>query len=281
MWRRASPAHSPENHPAVGHVVFRPPDDLSEYVQVLWLGGGLPGPGTVHREVIPDGNTDILVGLSPTDCRIHLFGPATRRAIMATPLETVLFGLRFHPGMAPVLADVASADLTDSCVELDGLWGMSRAELGERLAAAPDRRDAMLFFRDILRASPKRHMTTGVCRRASRLAREGAGIVRVGELARLAGIGRRRLERIFQSDMGMAPKTFLRLLRLQRAVLGLCDCPAGQARLACDCGFSDQAHMVREFRDLVGKTPIQTARILHARLVADELTPGVAIHDLT
>lgn len=281
MRRGASPARPMEGHPAAEHGVFSPPGDLSEDVQVLWFGGGSPEPGIVHREIIPDGNTDVLVGVSPADCRIHLFGPATRRAIMASPPDTFFFGLRFHPGMAPALADVSPADLTDSCLELDGLFGRSRDELGERLAAAPDRHEAMLYLREMLRASPKRYMSTPACRRASRLAREGAGLVRVGDLASLAGIGRRRLERTFLADMGMAPKTFLRLVRLQRAVLGLGERRASQASLACDCGFSDQAHMVREFRDLVGKTPIQTARALHVRLAADEISPGLAIHDLT
>ena len=78
----------------------------------------------------------------------------------------------------------------------------------------------------------------------------------------------------------MTPKVFLRLVRLQRVVAGLGEYPGNQARLAGDCGFSDQAHMVREFRKLLGKTPVQAARTLRSHLRVDDVPPETSLYDL-
>jgi transcriptional regulator GlxA family with amidase domain len=69
-------------------------------------------------------------------------------------------------------------------------------------------------------------------------------------------VGERRLHRRFEAAIGYGPKTFQRVLRLQRA-LGL----AGRgtqprlALIAAAAGYADQAHMSRELRALTGRSP--------------------------
>ncbi|MER9841163.1 AraC family transcriptional regulator [Mesorhizobium australicum] len=54
---------------------------------------------------------------------------------------------------------------------------------------------------------------------------------------------------------GIGPKTLSRIVRFNRA-LGLSRQQAsGWADIAADCGYADQAHLAREFRDLAGETP--------------------------
>ncbi|WP_322752369.1 helix-turn-helix domain-containing protein [Frankia sp. Cas3] len=66
----------------------------------------------------------------------------------------------------------------------------------------------------------------------------------------------RRLNRRFMSRIGLAPKRFSRVRRFQRLLraAGGRDDP-DWARLAVDCGFYDQAHLINDFRDLSGLTP--------------------------
>jgi AraC-like DNA-binding protein len=59
----------------------------------------------------------------------------------------------------------------------------------------------------------------------------------------------------------MPPKTVARILRFQRAVRIL---KAGRqvrwTELALDCGYYDQAHMIREFGEFAGRTPTEFMR---------------------
>jgi AraC-like DNA-binding protein len=82
---------------------------------------------------------------------------------------------------------------------------------------------------------------------------EGAGDD-VNELARVQSVSRRQLERDFRHWLGVAPATYLRLVRFQRAAAAVA---AGLplAFAAADHGFADQAHMTRVFRDTAGLTP--------------------------
>ena len=93
----------------------------------------------------------------------------------------------------------------------------------------------------------------------------------VGELARELSCSRRHLIGRFREQVGPAPKTAARLVRFQRTVR-LLERRDGDrfAEIAQRCGYYDQAHMNREFRELAGTAPGEFV----ARLLPDGL--GVA-----
>jgi AraC-like DNA-binding protein len=88
--------------------------------------------------------------------------------------------------------------------------------------------------------------------------RRTGGAVPIHALAEEIGWSHRRLISRFREQIGVAPKTFARLIRFDRAVSALRASAAhGLAGVACECGYFDQAHMNREFRELAGTTPAQ------------------------
>ncbi len=103
---------------------------------------------------------------------------------------------------------------------------------------------------------------------------ETAGGVRIGTLADELGFSRRHLTTVFHEQVGLAPKMVARQLRFQSVCRRLERNPARWADIAFDCGYCDQAHLNREFRDLVGITPTAfLARLIPgSRVVADEIT---------
>ena len=79
------------------------------------------------------------------------------------------------------------------------------------------------------------------------------GQARVSSLAEELGWSRKRLVARFREQIGLPPKAVARLLRFERArsLVGR----MSWADLAFACGFSDQSHLISEFRAFTGRTP--------------------------
>lgn len=86
--------------------------------------------------------------------------------------------------------------------------------------------------------------------------RTQSAAISVQRLAHRTGLSERQFRRRFLQVMGCGPKTYNRVLRLQRVLteLDLFGSP-DWADLAYKHGFSDQSHLNREFSDLMGATP--------------------------
>ena len=86
--------------------------------------------------------------------------------------------------------------------------------------------------------------------------REKAGNFLIPDLARELAISQRQLERLYHSQVGMSPKQYSRLLRVDAARLALKQVDdQSLAGLATELGFYDQAHFIREFSAVIGITP--------------------------
>jgi transcriptional regulator GlxA family with amidase domain len=83
------------------------------------------------------------------------------------------------------------------------------------------------------------------------------GRVRVAELARELGWSRRRLVARFREEVGLPPKAAARMQRFEhaRSVAGRADRP-DWARIAVECGYYDQSHLINDFRAVTGQTPV-------------------------
>jgi transcriptional regulator GlxA family with amidase domain len=81
-----------------------------------------------------------------------------------------------------------------------------------------------------------------------------AGAVRLDDLARATGVSKRQFRRLCIEYTGLPPKLLARMLRFRRAV-GLRGRGLDWAQLALECGYFDQAHLVRDFREFSGGTP--------------------------
>jgi AraC-like DNA-binding protein len=87
------------------------------------------------------------------------------------------------------------------------------------------------------------------------------GLVRIAELERETGWSPRRLIARFRVQIGLPPKAAARVIRFDRAATALrSGGSTSLAALAYDCGYADQSHLNREFREPAGTTPAGAAR---------------------
>jgi AraC-like DNA-binding protein len=85
---------------------------------------------------------------------------------------------------------------------------------------------------------------------------ETGGRVRVGTLAEQLGWSRKRIVTRFREEVGLPPKAAARLLRFERArALAERTQRPDWVRIAAECGYYDQSHLINEFRAVTGLTP--------------------------
>lgn len=180
--------------------------------------------------IFPDGCRDLIL-CQPRGAAPFIFATELDdipRRVAVEPGDRFI-GFRLQPGVG-VKASLSRLAPRDSAEEVD--W----AVLQEALIECPQVRDALTALKHAASTS---------------------------EAARRAGVSTRTLQRLVVTGTGRAPSWWRRLARVRRSAALLAATGAMQAELAdaaIDAGFSDQAHMTREFRRWLGVTPGQVRR---------------------
>jgi AraC-like DNA-binding protein len=85
-------------------------------------------------------------------------------------------------------------------------------------------------------------------------------LTRVEQLVERTGMSSRSLQRLFREYVGVTPKWVLQRVRLHEAAERIADEPsADAAMLALDLGYFDQAHFIKDFKAVVGRSPAEYA----------------------
>jgi AraC-like DNA-binding protein len=164
--------------------------------------------------------------------------------------------LRLTPLGAHRVFGLAMNELTNRSVDLEDVLP-GAGELTGRLrdvASWAERFDLVESFllRRLAESSPP---APEVAWSWHRLRRTG-GRASIGELAAELGWSHRRLIARFREQIGLAPKVAARVLRFDHAVAALgSPRELALAEVALECGYFDQAHLNRDFRELAGTTP--------------------------
>ena len=84
---------------------------------------------------------------------------------------------------------------------------------------------------------------------------QAGGLLGVRHLADRIGLSSRQFERRFRSAVGISPKLFCRMQRFQRVFPAMENTQSQWVDAAVNCGYYDQAHLIRDFREFSGTTP--------------------------
>jgi AraC-like DNA-binding protein len=183
-------------------------------------------------------------------------GAYRRCFVIETRAHASIVGVHFRPGGAQPVLGVPPGALADRHVALESLWQRSAIELRERLcgAATPVARFAVLEEMLVRRLARPRHVHPAVPFALERLRRPE---VTVGDVAASLRLSRRRLIEVFTAEVGMTPKRLSRVLRFQRAsALARRAGSTDWGRVAIACGYFDQSHLIHDFRELTGMSPV-------------------------
>jgi AraC-like DNA-binding protein len=241
---------------------YAPSPALARIAECYWI---LEGHGTgVPEPIIPDGRIEIVLHYGVRFERHHVDGTVERQPgslIVGQILAPMCLGyrgqagvaaIRLRPAAARAVIRGAAAEVTNQSVDLEDMFG-STATLRERLALAPDDSARVRLLDEWLGSIVRDGVSEEIEAAVTEIV-ASCGTIGLSAVAGATGLGVRQLERRFLTDVGIAPKTFARLVRLQAALRRIAE---GQplADVAHACGYYDQPHMTRDFGRLAETSP--------------------------
>jgi AraC-like DNA-binding protein len=187
-------------------------------------------------------------------------------------------GVSFRPGAAGSVLGVSMTELVDRHIALDAIWGARGVDLRHRLMSAADPKAMFRILEQSLSARIHRPLLIHPAVAHALAARPADGAsARVAEVQQASGYSPRHFIALFRSAVGLNPKHYYRIRRFNATVRSMA---AGGCLgdIAAAAGYSDQAHLTRDFREFAGVAPTQyrpsgVDRPLHHRAAAE---PGPA-----
>ncbi|MFZ5442311.1 MAG: helix-turn-helix domain-containing protein [Myxococcota bacterium] len=240
---------------------FAPGPALAEHVAAYWhfrLEGDEP---LTHTVPLTGG---ALLTVAPAAGQAFLFGPRVAPLSKVVRPGDVFWGVHFRPGAHRALAGQPRLRETVTAA----VPGLLRLRDVKRLRGADVAEVRRVFDAALSRALGPGVVDVPVQRAVSALV-ASEGRLPVSRLAPLAGLSERQLRRRFVALVELLPKELARLCRARATAVELVRAPDTWAALAPERGYADQAHLTREFRQLLGLTPGAFAR--HARRIAHHL----------
>ena len=230
----------------------------------------------VRRRELPAGEVALIISLGP---QWRAIDPVTGASIGM--LRTFIAGLDdtyslvdsetsgaaiqvdFTPIGARQLLQLPMHLVSKRTTELSDLLGSEADRLIDQLVEARDWNCRFLILDNFLLSRIRRYKrTTREIDWAWRQLDFSRGSVRIQQMSEQLGWTRKRLVKGFRDEVGIPPKVLARVLRFRRALAEFnSQTVADSSQLAAGCGYSDQAHMIREFKDFSGLTPAELVRV--------------------
>jgi AraC-like DNA-binding protein len=268
-------------HPAAAHSVFQldrfpASGAAARFVDRYWLSTWRLPPGVRHEQ-------QVLV--HPVVNVVFEAGGAVVSGVDTGRFATVLegsrraLGIMFRPAAFAPFFEGPLTTLTDTDVPLSDVPALADLEpllvpLVADLSVSAEQLAATADAAITTHAPTERHPCETTTEWAE-LAVNDRTLTRVEDLAQAVGVSMRTLQRAFTEHIGIGPKWFLRRYRLYEAGERV----AHQERvnwstLATDLGYSDQAHLTRDFTAAFGLPPAQYAALSAARRAQDTPRPA-------
>lgn len=248
---------------------------LAPFVKSFWYACD-PEATHRHERILPNGHPQIVISLARdylTDAN-HPIDPLQQspaalflgiyshhQQIDAIDLSE-LIGILFHPGGTTPFFPENTELFTNCETSLTDLWGRAAQNLRNDLREAqpPTRKFDLLDFALRHRLSESKESKTQ--RRPSTIdyaltrLHQSPGATTITALTRDIGVSPRRLSQLFREQIGVSPKLYCRIQRLQQAVQLLHrGADIHWAELALICGYYDQSHFINDFQAFSGLSP--------------------------
>jgi AraC-like DNA-binding protein len=237
------------------YAVYKPHCELSHCIDCYW---SYTTESHLKKDniIVPDNCSDIIIDFNQRGGPISSFIGTMTKPIKSE--KTDVIGIRFNPGYAYSFFGIPMSGFTDIDVRLTDFWedaSLLENELGKR----ENTFQKIGFLQEILlknkaKLMPLENRFTIALKKLY----ENTEYDSVESLSLKLNISRQHLRRLFQKYMGINPILYMRICRIRKVLRQMkqVNSPVNFSHIAQDFGYYDQSHMIADFREFTGSTPL-------------------------
>jgi AraC-like DNA-binding protein len=251
------------------YATFEPNGDLAQFIKCYWTLEAEKDAKPEKQRIVPDGCMEMIFhygdlyrqykpdGSSIIQPKCFVFGQITQPLDIEPTGQTGIFAVRFMPNGFEPFTDFALHKMENRAVPLTELFENDGIALENEVLNArhnDDRAKIVEAFFEKLISDSK--VIDRVTKSSVSKILELKGQLSIEALADNLNIHRRQLERKFASTIGVSPKQFSKIVRIQSVVTTLLENKyANLADVAFENNFYDQAHFINDFKEFTGLSP--------------------------
>lgn len=167
-----------------------------------------------------------------------------------------IFAVKFHPGGFYPYYKQPLAQITDKIRPLHDIFKQSAETLNNAVLTASDLDSKIQIVENALfEVTRKRAPFLNTLMDIVKTVETEQNITKTAEICQRFSLSSRTLQREFNRYLGVSPKWLIRKYRMHQALNKFEDNNTDWQQLVADLGYFDQAHFIRDFRDMTGVTP--------------------------
>jgi methylphosphotriester-DNA--protein-cysteine methyltransferase len=279
----------PETMPEICLREYLPSPELQPYVQSFWTGDfNTASVRNFSQSVVPNGYAELIIHLTDDHCELFrknawgsspdctLLGLYTRPYAVKFNTHVKVFGIRFNPEGIYNIFGVSPSEFLEGFEDMERVAGTEFAACCARLKDCRSTRQRIRMTEAFLLRNLDRHSARhDYVRTAAAMIRKNSRM-KMEALHERIPISPRQLQREFKARIGISPKAYMRIARMNAIQQYLNTAVRiDLTAVTYDYGFSDQSHMIKEFHTLTGSGPGKFLKDRRQFLV----NPGIIVPD--
>lgn len=245
---------------------------LQPFVKLIWsMESDLPSVEEGPMRILPDCCVEIVFHYK--DAYTSTFSDGSQqlqsRSFVVTQMKSFMeiqstgttgfISIRFSATGAYLFFGIPMKDIAGSSTDLTNAWGPIAHEIEDRIQNCHSNTERVSVIQHYLYIQATKsytlNKTISFC--LNEIARTN-GQLPMSNLAKTAGVSNRQLLRQFDQYVGMSPKEFARIVKFNGALQYMAgNSSASMIHTAHTCGYYDQAHFIRDFKEYAGLTPTE------------------------
>ncbi len=247
-----------------------PKKELTDFVKCIWSLECARGSKTEDERIVPSGCIELYFYYNSwpqfidksesitSKYNTFVSGQKLTYERIRTEGAIGIFSVMLNPESSYPLLGIPANELSSRQIALNDLWGVSGEEISEQVLTAKSGEERSNLVQDFLieKLLHNSELINPRINKTVKLINSNGGLVEIKSLSDSACLSRRQFERSFIENVGLAPKQFARVVRLQKILsLKQNNKKIDLTQLATIAGYFDQAHFINDFKTMTGFTP--------------------------